>query len=148
MKPDLRTSQTSQSTSQNSQWYKKLLKEPLQSLAKKQIQTVLRYGRFFFNKSTTNYGHPERFFFENSKLFGLDGQIGSNILGAFSDLLAPILLLSVPCPCFPSINPYFSKSLYIQIPKIYLGLEMEFKAAKYKGFSHRVSVILKINISI
>ena len=33
-----------------------------------------------------------------------------------------------PCPCFPLINHYFYKklSLYIQIPKIYFGVGVEF----------------------
>ena len=57
------------------------------------------------------------------------GQFGQINFGAFSaNLSAPILVLWVPCPCFPLINHYFYKklSLYIQIPNIYLGLGFEF----------------------
>ena len=56
-------------------------------------------------------------------------QINFGAFGVFSaDLSAPILVLSVPCPCFPLINHYFYKkpSLYIQIPNIYLWLWFEF----------------------
>ena len=44
-----------------------------------------------------------------------------------ANLSAPILVLWVPCPCFPLIIHYFYKklSLYIQIPNIYLGLGFE-----------------------
>ena len=81
---------------------------------------------------STDYGHPERTFFENPKLLGLGRQIGLKMFGAFgvisADLSAPILVLWVPCPCFPLINHYFYKklSLYIQIPKNYLGMGVEF----------------------
>ena len=74
----------------------------------------------------------ESFFFENPKLLGLGRQIGPKFFGAFgvfsADLSAPILVLWVPCPCFPLINHYFYKklSLYIQFPKIYLGVGVEF----------------------
>ena len=75
-------------------------------------------------------------FSENPKLLGLGRQIGPKNLGAFgvflANLSAPILVLWVPCPCFPLINHfkhYFYKklSLYIQIPNIYLGLVFEFE---------------------
>ena len=72
--------------------------------------------------AATDYGHPERAFFRKSQ----------TLLGAFevfsADLSAPILILWVPCPCFPLINHYFYKklSLYIHIPNIYLGLRFEF----------------------
>ena len=74
----------------------------------------------------------EAFFHRNPKLFGLSrqfGQINFVVFGVFSaNLSAPILILRVPCPCFPLFNNYFYKklSLYIQIPNIYLGLGFEF----------------------
>ena len=64
----------------------------------------------------TGYGRPIMLFLK-PQYFGL-GQINLGALGVFwNNLLALILLLWVPCPCFLSINPYFYKnlSLYIQI---------------------------------
>ena len=72
----------------------------------------------------------EAFFQRNPKFFGLFGQFGQINFGVFSaDLLAPILVQWVPCPCFPLIKHYFYKKLglYIQIPNIYLGLGFEFE---------------------
>ena len=75
----------------------------------------------------------EAFFHRNPKLLGLGRQFGQINFGAFevflADLSAPILVLWVPCPCFPLINHYFYKklSLYIHIPNIYLGLGFEFE---------------------
>ena len=69
----------------------------------------------------------EAFFHWNPKLLGLSRQFGPINFGAFgvfsANLSAPILILWVPCPCFPLINHYFYKklSLYIHIPNIYLG---------------------------
>ena len=49
--------------------------------------------------------------FENLNFLGLDRQIGPKSFGAFgvfsADFSAPILVLRVPCPCFPLINYYF-----------------------------------------
>ena len=75
----------------------------------------------------------EAFFHWNPKLLGLGrqiGQINSGAYGVFSaELSAPILVQSVPCPCFPLFNHYFYKklTLYIHIPNIYLGLGFEFE---------------------
>ena len=71
-------------------------------------------------------------FHQSPKLLGWGRQFGQISFGAFgifsANLLAPILVLRVSCPCFPLINHYFYKklSLYIQIPTIYLGLGFEF----------------------
>ena len=48
-------------------------------------------------------------------------------MGHLVYLSAPILVLWVPCPCFPLINHYFYKklSLFIHIPNIFLGLGFE-----------------------
>ena len=62
------------------------------------------------------------FFHRNLKILGLGRQIGQICFGAFgvflADLSAPILVLRVPCPCFPmfSINQplFLQKSLYPQ----------------------------------
>ena len=63
----------------------------------------------------------ESFFFENPKLLGLGRQIGPKFFGAFgvfsADLSAPILVLWVPCPCFPLIKHYFYKKNYAFISK-------------------------------
>ena len=63
----------------------------------------------------------ETFIHWNPKLFGLGRQIGQINFGAFGvflvDLTAPILVLWVPCPCFPLINHYFDKKLSIYISK-------------------------------
>ena len=75
-----------------------------------------------------NYGHPDRAF-ENPKLYAWADKLGRKNLGYFqANLSAPILVLWVPCPCFPLINHYFYKtiSLYIQIPKKYLGVGVQF----------------------
>ena len=75
----------------------------------------------------------QAFFHWNTKHLGLATQFGQIHFGAFevfsADLSAPILVLWVPCPCFPLFNHYFYKklSLYIHIPNIYLGLEFEFE---------------------
>ena len=87
----------------------------------------------------------EAFFHWNPELLGLGRQFGQINFGVFlvfaAVLSAPILVLWVPCPCFPWINHYFYKklSLYIQIPNINLGFN--FWAAKNQGFSHRVTVV-------
>ena len=66
---------------------------------------------------STDYGHPERVFFENPKLLGLGRQIGLKMLGAWAfgvfsaELSVPILGLCVPCPCFPLINHYIYKNI-------------------------------------
>ena len=53
----------------------------------------------------------EALFHLNPKLLGLDrrfGQINFAAFGVFlPDLSAPLLVLRVPCPCFPSINHNF-----------------------------------------
>ena len=51
----------------------------------------------------------ESFFFENPKLLGLDRQIGLKMFGAFGVLW-----------------PIYQHPFYIQILKIYLGVEVEF----------------------
>ena len=52
----------------------------------------------------------EAFFHRNPKLLGLGRQFGQISFGVFSaDLSATILLLWVPCPCFPLSNHYFYK---------------------------------------
>jgi hypothetical protein len=81
------------------------------------------------------------FFHKNPKLLGLSrqcGQINFEAFGVFSaDLSAPILVLLVPCPCFPSINHYFYEklSLYIQITNTYLGLGFEFGMQKIRDLA-------------
>ena len=63
-----------------------------------------------------------------SQTFWPIGQINYGVFGISSaDLSIPILALWVPCPCFLLINHYFYKkpSLYIQIPKKYLGVGVE-----------------------
>ena len=92
-------------------------------------------GRFFFsNVEATDYERPiQPFIHKNPKVLGLGrhfGQINYAAFGVFSaDLSAPILVLWVPCPCFPLISHYFYKklSLYIQIPNIYLELGFKFE---------------------
>ena len=81
----------------------------------------------------TDYEHPERVFFLNPKILGMGRQIGPKILGAFgvfsANLSATILVLWVPCPCFPLIiNHYFYKKTKPLYPnsKIYLGVGVEF----------------------
>ena len=80
-----------------------------------------------------DYGHPMKpFFHPNPQLLGLGRQFRQIKFGAFgvflANLSALILVKWVPCPCFPLINNYFYKklSLNIQIPKIYLGVGVEF----------------------
>ena len=74
----------------------------------------------------------EAFFHWNYNFWWLSRQFGQIHFGAFgvfsADLSAPILVLWVPCPCFPLINHYFYKkpSLYIFIQNIYLVLGFEF----------------------
>ena len=71
-------------------------------------------------------------FFKNLELLGLGRYFGLKFFEAFgvfsTGLSAPILVLWVPCPCFPLFNHYFYKklSLYIQLPNIYLGVGFEF----------------------
>jgi hypothetical protein len=58
------------------------------------------------------------------------GQINSETFGVFlAELLAPILVQQVPCPCFSLFNNYFFKklSLHIHFPNIHLGLGFESK---------------------
>ena len=76
------------------------------------------------SSSSTDYGHiwipRDTYFFKNTKLLGLGRQIGLKSFESFmvfsTDLSAPILIIWVPCPCFPLINHHFYKmiSLYIQ----------------------------------
>ena len=66
-------------------------------------------------------------------------QINSGAFGGFSaELVAPILVQWVPCPCFPLFNHYFYKklNLYINILNIYLWL-----GRKELGISLCVSVV-------
>ena len=83
----------------------------------------------------------EAFFHRNDKLLGLGrqfGQINFGALGEFSYALsAPILILWVPCPCFPLINHYFYKklSIYTQIPNIFLGLGFEFEHQRIRDIA-------------
>ena len=71
------------------------------------------------------------FFHRTPKLLGLGrqyGQINFGVFGAFLDNLSgPLLVLWVPCPCFPLINHTFYQklSLYVRIPNIYLSFEFE-----------------------
>ena len=68
----------------------------------------------------------EAFFHRNPKLLGLGRQFGPIDFGAFG-LFLVILVLSVPCPCFPLIKYYFyaKLSLYIQIPNIFWNLDLD-----------------------
>ena len=77
---------------------------------------LLFHGDFFqfqfgFRTRRTDHGlrmPNEAFFHQNPKLLGLDRQFGQINFGTFgvlsADLSAPILVLWVPCPCFPLIN--------------------------------------------
>ena len=127
-------------------------KMPTYSSEPKVIDTLQWYNfvcsflsnRFIHGLRTPN----EAFFHWNPKLLGLGRQIGQINFVAFgvfsADLSAPILVLWVPCPCFPLINHYFYKklSLYIPIPNIYLNIiGIWIWDAKNWGFSHRVSVV-------
>ena len=85
----------------------------------------------------TDYGHPERVFFENPKLFGLGLQIRPKSFGTFGVFLA-LSMLSVYQPLFLQKT----KTFYIQIPKIHLGVGVEFGPERIRYvFSHRVSVV-------
>ena len=83
----------------------------------------------------------EAFFYQNPKLSGLGRQFGKIDFWAFgvfsSNLSAPILVVWIPCHCFPLINHYLHKklSLYIQIPSTYLGLGFEFGPQRIKDFA-------------
>jgi hypothetical protein len=83
----------------------------------------------------------EAIFHRNTKLLGLGRQFGQINFGAFgvfsANLSSPILVLWVPCPWFPLIDRYFFKklSLYIQIPKIYVGLGFEFGPQKIRDLA-------------
>ena len=80
----------------------------------------------------TDYGLQMKLFFQQIINFG---QINFGAFGIFSaDLSAPILVLWVPCPCFPWINHYFryfykNLSLYI-----HLGLGFECGPQKIRDF--------------
>ena len=80
-----------------------------------------------------------------SQTVGLEQQIGQINFGAFgvflAKLSASILVLWVPCLCFPLINHYFYKkiSLYIHIPNIYLELGFECEFGK-----QRISLCLSV----
>ena len=93
----------------------------------------LPYLFLTWNSKVNKFLILEAFFHRNTKLLGLDRQFGQINFGAFGvfsvNLSVPILVLWVPCPCFPLINHYSYKklSLYIQIPNIYLGLGFEFE---------------------
>ena len=113
--------------------YKKWIKQFLRYWKKHGMQDQVADVGAFLTRFT-DYGHPMKpFFHRNPKLSGLGRQFGQIKFGAFRvvsvSLSAPILVLWVPCPCFPLINHYFYKklSLYIQIPNIYLGLGFEFE---------------------
>ena len=64
----------------------------------------------------------EVFFSLKSQTFGL-GQINFGVFGVYSaDLSAPILVLWVPCTCFPLINHYFYKKISFQNFHLGFGL--------------------------
>ena len=75
-------------------------------------------------RNSMDYGNPERAFFRKSQTFGLGQTNWAGNLGG----IGTHFVLWVPCPCFPLINHYFHKklSLYIQMPKNYLGVGVEF----------------------
>ena len=68
---------------------------------------------FIHIKLRTKEWPSESFFFLKSQT--LDRQIGPKFFGAFgvfsADLSVPILVLWVPCPCFPLNNHYFYRKL-------------------------------------
>ena len=101
----------------------------------------------FLLHCVTDYGHPERPFFKNPELLGL-GRHCLRHLGVFSDgLSTPILVLWVPCPCFPLFNHYFykkTKPLYLTT-KYLFGSGIWIWAAKNLRFSLRVSVVRAMN---
>ena len=84
-------------------------------------------------------------FSSKSQTFGL-GHINFGAFGVFSsDLSASILVLWIPCPCFPLMNHYLYKKLNLYIhytnPKYSFGIGIWIWAAKNWGFSHRVFVV-------
>ena len=92
-----------------------------------------KFWRFFFHQGGHGQRTPnEAFFHRNPKLLCLGrqfGQINFGAIGVFSaDLSASILVLWVPCPCFPLIKNCFYKklSLYIHI----FGIRIWFWSAK------------------
>ena len=90
-------------------------------------------GNMFSRKSKNTMNQVKsKFFLRNIKLLGLNRQIGQINVGAFGvflvNLSAPILVLRVPCPCFPYNQPLFlRKTKPFRIPQIYLGLGFEFE---------------------
>ena len=67
----------------------------------------------------------EAFFIETPNFWAWAGNLGRYILGHLgyflANLSAPILVLWVPCPCFPLINHYVCKklSLYLNIKYLF-----------------------------
>ena len=80
-------------------------------------------------------------FIKNLELLGLGRHFGLKFFEALGyfwlDYQASILVLWVPCPCFPIFNHYFYKklSLYIQLPNIYLGLGFEFGSQRIRDLA-------------
>jgi hypothetical protein len=71
---------------------------------------------------TMDYGRPIKPFFIEIPDFWAWVDKFRGIWCIFARLWASILVLGVPCPCFPLFNHYFYKklSLYIHITNIYL----------------------------
>ena len=84
---------------------------------------------------TTNYGHPERAFFENPKLLGR--QIGPNYQSLVHVHFNQPLFLQKTKPIYPNPKYLFGIGIWIWI-----------WAAKNQGFSHRVSVVRVVNNSV
>ena len=97
----------------------------------------------------TDYGHSEKAFFKNLEL-GLSRHFRLTFFEAFlrssAGLSAPILVLWVPCHCFPLFNHYFYKKLQKTkplhpTPKYLFGSGIWIWAAKNLRFSLRASVV-------
>ena len=95
-------------------------------------QASLHYAVYFSQNFYLEHGirtPNEAFFHLNPKLLGLGRQFGQISFGTFevflAELSAPILVLWVPCPCFPqTIKPLYSN------PKYLFGLWIWIWAAK------------------
>ena len=105
--------------------------------------------------TSTDYGRPMKpFFIEIPNFWAWAdkfGQINYAACGVFLvNLSAPILVLWVPCPCFPLIDHYFYIKLIlcIQIPNIYLGLGFEFGPQRIRDLAIVCPQSVKISINV
>ena len=93
----------------------------------------------------TNYGHSERAFFKNLEIWTWADILGLKCFEAFgvfsAGLSVPILVLWVPCPCFPLFNHYFFKKSLYPTPKYLFGSGILIWTAKNLRINLRVPVI-------